>query len=185
MNLAARPAGTGIAHLPEIIFRAHLEDALFRYTLRGPQIVGFGIAWYAAFAVEDGYIQLVFVDAVPVFRNDQLPRVGDRVLLEIIAEGKIAEHLEECVMAVGEAYVFQVVVLAAGADTFLRGGGAGVVALFQAEEDVFELVHPGVGEEQRGIVGRNQRRRVDLFVAFFDEEVQELAADLRTSWHGL
>ncbi len=50
-------------------------------------------------------------------------------------------------MAFGEADIFQVVVLAAGADAFLRGGGAVVVAFFQAEKNVLELVHPGVGEK--------------------------------------
>ena len=41
---------------------------------------------------------------------------------------------------------------------FCAGRGACVVALFEAEENVLELVHPGVGEEQRGIVRRDERR---------------------------
>ena len=44
----------------------------------------------------------------------------DRALLEVVAEGEIAEHLEEGVMARGVADVIEVVVLAAGADAFLR-----------------------------------------------------------------
>jgi hypothetical protein len=56
------------------------------------------------------------------------------------------------VVAAGEADVFEVVVLAAGADALLRGGGAVVVALLGAEEEVLELVHARVGEEQRGVV---------------------------------
>jgi len=67
---------------------------------------------------------------------------------------------------------------AAGADTFLRGGGAGVVALFQAEEDVLELVHPGVGEEQCGIAVWNERRAADAAMAFGLKELQEHLADL-------
>ncbi len=49
-------------------------------------------------------------------------------------------------MAVGEAYVFEVVVLAARPHAFLRSRSAVVIALFEAEKDVFELIHPGVGE---------------------------------------
>src|SRR5579872_290978 len=86
-------------------------------------------------------------------------------------------------MAVGEAKVFEIVMFTAGADAFLRSGGAVVVAGFEAEEDVFELVHPGVGEEQRGIVGRDERGRVDLFVSALDEIVQEFTANLRASQH--
>ena len=59
-------------------------------------------------------------------------------------------------MAVGEADVLQVVVLTAGAHAFLAGGGAVVIALFQAQEDVLELVHPGIGEKQRGVVRRDE-----------------------------
>ncbi len=44
MNLAARTAGAGVAHLPEIVFRAKLEDAIFRHALRDPQVVSFSVA---------------------------------------------------------------------------------------------------------------------------------------------
>ena len=84
---------------------------------------------------------------------------------EIIAEGKIAEHLEKGVVAIGEADIFEVVMLAAGADAFLASGGAVVVALLDAEENILELVHPGVGEEQRGIVGGDERRAAHDSVA--------------------
>ena len=42
--------------------------------------------------------------------------------------------------------ILQVVMFATSAHAFLRGGGAGVAALFQAQEDILELVHAGVGE---------------------------------------
>ena len=110
-------------------------------------------------------------------RSDQLQRVGDGVFLEIIAEGKISEHFEKRVMAVGEADIFQVVVLAAGAHAFLAGGGAVVVALFEAEEDVLELVHSGIGEKQRGIVCGDERRAAHDAVAALFEEFQKRFAD--------
>ncbi len=80
-------------------------------------------------------------------------------------------------MAAGEAYVLEVVVLAAGADALLRGGGAGVVALFCAEEDVFELVHARVGEEQRGVVGGHERGRVHAAVRLRLKKAQKCFAD--------
>jgi hypothetical protein len=81
-------------------------------------------------------------------------------------------------VAVGEAYVFEVVVLAAGADAFLAGGSSLVVALLKAEKDVFELVHPGVGEEQSGIVHRNKRGTPDSSMVFLFEEAEEHIADV-------
>ena len=77
----------------------------------------------------------------------------DGVALEVVAEAEVAQHLEEGVVAAGEAHIFEVVVLAAGADAFLRSGGAGVVALLGAKKEILELVHARVGKQQRGIVG--------------------------------
>ena len=42
---------------------------------------------------------------------------------------------------------------------FCERGGARVGALFEAGEDVLELHHAGVGEQQRGVVARHQRGR--------------------------
>src|SRR6266849_2664651 len=80
-----------------------------------------------------GYVKFFLWDGKPFRRSQQFPGVGDSFLLEIIAEGKIAEHLEESVVALGEADIFKVVVLTAGPHAFLRGGRALVVAFFEAE----------------------------------------------------
>jgi len=83
-------------------------------------------------------------------------------------------------VAAGEADVFEVVVLAAGADAFLRGGSASVVAGLGAEEDIFELIHARVGEEQCGVVGRNERRGVHAAMALALKKPQELFSNLIT-----
>jgi hypothetical protein len=57
----------------------------------------------------------------------------------------------------GVADVFEIVVLAAGADALLRRCRAAVVTLLASEEDVFELVHPRVGEKERWVVGGDER----------------------------
>ena len=115
---------------------------------------------------------------MPKSLREQLPGECDGVLLEIVAEGKIAQHLKESVMAAGVADVVEIVMFAARADALLRGGGAGIIALFLAGEDLFELVHAGVGEEQRRIVGRDQRRAANDAMAIGREEVEERLADL-------
>jgi hypothetical protein len=94
----------------------------------------------------DGDGQLVLGQAE--FAGDQGPGMGDRLLLEIVAEGEVPQHLEEGVMARGVADIVEVVVLAAGAHAFLRRGGARIGALLLAGEDVLELHHAGIGEHQ-------------------------------------
>jgi hypothetical protein len=82
------------------------------------------------------------------------------------------------VVALGEADVFEVVVFAASAHAFLRGGGLVVFALLEAEEDVFELVHPGVGEEQCGVAVGDEGRTAHAAMPLALKEAQEGLADL-------
>ena len=68
-----------------------------------------------------------------------------------LAEGPVAEHLEEGVVVNIFADVVEVVVLAAGTDALLRVGRARELRqrrrwVSGAEEDGFVLVHAGVGE---------------------------------------
>ena len=91
---------------------------------------------------EHGDVEPVFGQAVIL--GDQVPGELDGVGFEIIAEGEIAQHLEEGVMAAGVADVLQVVVLAARAHAFLRTGGARVIALLQAQETSLNWFMPAL-----------------------------------------
>ena len=64
-------------------------------------------------------VKLRLIDPKPFRRSDQFPRVGYGVFLEVVAKRKISQHLKKRVMAIGEADVFQIVVLAARAYAFL------------------------------------------------------------------
>ena len=171
-------AGAGLTHLPEVVFCGHLEDPLSGDARLNPKPLGFVVARDGRVAFEDGHVELCRIDAEPLWRSQQLPGVGDGFALEVVAEAEIAEHLEEGVMAAGEADVFEIVMLSAGADAFLRGGSAGVVAALGTEEDILELVHAGVGEEQRWIIGRNERRGVHRAMHFGLEKAQKIFANL-------
>ena len=155
-NFGARAAGAGFAHLPEVIFEAVLEDALFGHAGLNPVALGLVIARHAVCALKDGDIETVLGDAEPLRAGDKFPGECDGVALEVVAEREVAEHFKEGMVTAGKSHVFKVVMLAAGADAFLRRGRTGIVALLRAKEQVLELVHSGVGEEQRRIVGRHQ-----------------------------
>ncbi len=184
VNFAAWTARTCVPHLPEIVFGAEFVDALFRNALSEPQIVSLGVALHAVLALKNRDVELVLRKAEPFRRGEQLPCVGDGIFLEVIAEAEVSEHLEKRVVAIGEADIFEVVMLAAGAHALLRGGGARVVALFESKENVLELVHPSIREQKSRVVSRNERGGMHLAVPLLDEEVQESAANLRACQHG-
>ena len=93
----------------------------------------------------------------------------DRFPFEIVAEAEIAEHLEEGVVIRRPPDVVDV----AGAETFLTGRGAGKFEFAAAEKMVFELVHPGGGEEDRRIPAGNEHvaRTADAPFGFEEGEV--------------
>ena len=139
MNFGARTARAGVAHLPEIILLVEAEDAFLGHARDLlPKPLGIVIV------AENGDVKAILGHAV-VF-GDQVPGELDGLGFEVIAKRKIAQHFEEGVMAARVTDILQVVMFAARAHAFLRSGGARVVALFKAEEDVLKLIHAGVGE---------------------------------------
>ena len=76
-------------------------------------------------------------------------------------------------MTSGITDVFQVVVLAAGADALLAADSAGIGALFLPQEAILELVHPRVGEQQGGVVAWDQGAGGYTGVALLFEEAEE------------
>src|SRR5580658_1845135 len=118
-----------------------------------------------------------------IFLGHQPPGQLDGAFLEVIAERKIAEHLEEGVVPGGVADIVEVVMLAAGADAFLRRGRAHVGALLEAGENVLELHHAGIGEHQCRVVARHERRRRHHFVPLARKIVEKTRPDLVDAAH--
>lgn len=81
------------------------------------------------------------------------------------------------------ADIFKIVVLPSHADTFLGGGGSVVVAHAFPEEDIFELVHAGVGEKEGRVVMRDDGRGGDDDMPFFFEIAQEVTTKNFTFHH--
>ena len=176
-DLGAGATGTGRAHLPEIVRRRDADDAVVgqaRDLLPDLHSLIVGVI--------DRDQQAILGDRE--IAGQQLPGMRDRLVLEIVAEAEIAQHLEERVVPRRIAHIVQVVVLAAGANAFLRAGGAVVVARLDPGEQVLELHHAGIGEHQRGVVARDQRAAVHDPVAVPFEIAKESRADVIQTGHG-
>ncbi len=174
--LRTRAAGAGGAHRPEVVAGGDADDAAVGKARHLAPEVGRLVV-----VVIDGDQQLVLRQAEVL--GQQLPRQRDGAFLEIVAEREIAQHLEERMVARGVADIVEVVVLAAGADAFLRCHGAHIVALLDAGEHVLELNHAGVGEQQRRVVARHQRRRRHDRVAVAMKVVEKTRPDVVQRCH--
>ncbi len=170
VQLAARSAGAGVAHLPEVVLVAEALDALHRDADDlVPDLLGLVVA------LVDGDPDALGVEAPDL--GDELPAVGDRQLLEVVPEAEVAEHLEEDEVALGPPDVVEVVVLAAGAHALLRAHRTGERRRLVAHEVRLERHHPGDVEEHRRVV-RDEARRGDRCVLAPCEEVDERLAEL-------
>ncbi len=175
-DLGTGPAGPGITHRPEIVAGRDPHDPLLRQA-GDPPPQGEGLV----VLVVDRHPKALLRQ--PEDAVDELPRVLDRALLEIVAEGEVPQHLEEGVMARRVADIVEIVVLAAGAHAFLRGSRTAVGALFQPPKDVLERDHAGIREQKRGVVRRHERGGGNHLMAALTEEVQERLADLVARRH--
>ncbi len=151
MDFGAGTAWSRLAHRPEIIFFAEAEDATVLQLRRDllPQVESFVVVMIdcriKAFRLE------------PQVLAQEFPGELDGILFEIITKREIAQHLEESMMPCRLAHVFEIIVLAAGSHTLLRSGSTLVINLALPQEDILELVHPGIGKEQGRIIMRDQR----------------------------
>ena len=171
-DLAAGAAGTGVAHRPEVGLLAEAgQPVRWDTDLLDPDVGGLVIV------LVDGDPEAVRIELQRA--GDEIPSEADRIALEVVTEGEIAEHLEERVMPGRVADVLEVVVLAAGPHAALRTRRADVVALFLAEEQILELHHAGIGEQQRRVVARHQRTGGDLRMPARGEEIEEGPTHLR------
>lgn len=108
----------------------------------------------------------------------QGPGVFDRLLLEIVAKGEVAEHLEKGVVTRGITDIVEIVVLAARTHTFLRRCSARSWRRLKAGKGVFERYHPGIDEHERRIIVRHERRARHLYVVGIAEVIEKRPANI-------
>ena len=175
VDLGAGPARAGVPHRPEVVLLAQAEDPVGGQELL-PELERLVVVG------EDGGLEPVLGQAEVL--GQELPAELDRVLLEVVPEGEVAQHLEEGVVPGGAADVLQVIVLAAGPHALLGGGRPDVVPALLPQEHGLELHHARVGEEQGGVLGGHQRRgphhRMPAPAEVFEEPRADLAPGHRT-----
>ena len=151
MDLAARTAWACITHFPEIVVLVSKEDMILRHMFF-PGLASLGIEFCAIFgrAFEYGRIKLGLVNLVNFC--EKFPCPVDRLCLEIVSETPVSEHLEHGVVTSVVTHRLEVVVLSAHAEALLAVCRPAELRCAVSEENVFELVHSGIGKHQCRVV---------------------------------
>ena len=150
VDLGARTAGASGASRPEVVILAQTGDVVGLDAEGAPHGLGLVVLG------EHGEVQAVLRQLEDL--GDKLigPRAG--LLLGHAAKGEVAEHLEERGVAAVGADDVDVV----GADTLLARARTDLLHDLLALVELLELVHTGVGEQQRRVIGNERGARVEL-----------------------
>ena len=116
----------------------------------------------------NGYRKPLRIDCHPFFVGEKFPRPVNGFFFEVITKTKVAHHFEKRVMVGGAAHVFDV----AGAEAFLSAGRASKFELDVSQKMILKRIHPGGGEQDRGIPFRNENITRTNGVPFGLKEVE-------------
>ena len=168
--------------LPEVVLLAELEDPILGDAdFIPPDGEGLIVGGGGLVAGEHGGIQPVRLQTHPFGRGQELPGPVDRVPLEVVSEGEVAQHLEVGAVAGGLAHVLNVT----GADALLTGADPAAGRLLLALEPRLHGGHAGVDEQDGLVVLRHQREAGQPQMTFGLEERQEHLPQLIESVIGM
>ena len=172
VNLAAGTAGASLTHLPEVVVLVTADNVILGQILL-PELICLSVEGNTILlaTLEYGSIEAALVQTINAC--EQFPCPLDSLLLEVIAERPVTEHLEHGVVISIVTYLLQVVVLTRHTQTLLRIGCTRVFARSIAQEDILKLVHTGVGKHQRRVALYDHRSRRHNGMLLRSEEVQK------------
>jgi hypothetical protein len=162
VDLGAGSAGARLRHAPEVRIVPLVNVAPAREPTGGnAHLLQPGVGRLIVIAV-DRNGEAIGRD--PDLDGEELPGPEDRIALEVVPERPGAEHLKEGVVAWGSADLFKVVVLPSNAEAALVVDGAAIRASLGTTEELFELHHSRVREEEGGVASGNERGARNLGV---------------------
>ena len=136
-----------------------------------PQRDRFPVAGHLVVPGEHRDIQPLRVEPQPLFAGEEFPAPGDRLGFEVVAQGPVAQHLEE-----GQVGRVADQVDVVGAQTALPADQAPARRMWLAQQIRHQRLHAG-GDEQRGrVVFGHQRRRGDEGASALCEKGEVFAA---------
>ena len=164
-DLGIGSAGSGLSGgAPPVVRLPVEEDLVVGHAVAPPQVGGLVVPGGVRVAGEDGDGELLPLD--PEDLGEELVAPRDGLLLEVVAQGPVAQHLEERQVA-GVPDLVDV----PGPDAFLEVGQPPSGGVLLAEEVGDQRVHPRGGEQNGGVVLGYEGCGADLRVAPLLEEV--------------
>ena len=139
MQLTAGTARPRVGHLPKVVLVAQPIDTVHRHaSYFVPELFSFVVRRV------DRDIETIGIEAQGL--GEILPRILNRIALEVVSEREVPEHLEERVMPGSSPDFLEIVVFASGSYALLRRGGSLELERVLPQKRCLELNHPRIGE---------------------------------------
>ena len=182
MNLRAGAAGTRIAHLPEVVMLIAVDNMVLGQILL-PVAGGLIVTLQALLgrALKHRGVERALVNLEHI--NQIFPRPADGLLLKIVAEAPVAQHLKHRVVIGIVTHLLQVVMLAAHAQALLRVSHTATLRLSITQNDILKLVHARIGKHQRRVILYYHRCRGHHQVAALLKKPLKRISDFFSSHH--
>ena len=166
VDLGAGAARAG-AVLPEVVLLAQTHHVVRgNADLLGPDIVGLVVL------LVHRDVQTILGDSHPLIAGQELPCPRDDLVLEVILEGEVAQHLKEGAVAGSDAHALDI----RGADALLAGGHAMTGRLLLCQKPLLHGSHAAVDQQQAGVVLGYQGEAVQTQMTLTFKEAQVLFA---------
>ena len=166
VDLRAGAAGAG-AVLPEVVLLAQTHHVVRgNANLLGPDIVSLVVL------LIDRDVQTILGNSHPLIAGQELPCPRDDLVLEVILEGEVAQHLKEGAVAGSDAHALDI----RGADALLAGGHAMTGRLLLCQKPLLHGSHAAVDQQQAGVVLGYQGEAVQTQMTLAFKEAQVLFA---------
>ncbi len=176
VNLGTRTAGTHIPHLPEIILLIAVQNPFLRQIIQpNPACLLIPRQPVVGTSLEHRGIQPLLLQ--PHLHSQKFPGILNGMLLEIIPERPVAQHLEHRMMIRVVPHLLQVIVLSRHPQALLRIRHPPTLRRNIAQNHILELIHPRVRKHQRRIILHHHRRRRHNRMPFTLKKVQKLLSD--------
>ena len=170
-HLRVRSAGSGLSgRSPPVVLTRHEVNPLIGNSAFVPDLGALFITRDSRLALEDGDGKLLRIDSQLLCQEFITP--GNHLLLEVITERPVAQHLEACeVMRIADT------VDVSGPDALLvvRQSLSGRMGL--AQDVRYQRMHSGRGEKDGRVVLGDDGGAADLSVASGHEEVDEFLSE--------
>ena len=172
MDFGTRSARSCITHFPEVVVFVTVDDVIFRQELF-PIGSSFVVTAQSFFRTSFKYgciemFRIQFQDFYQIF-----PCPADRFFLEVIAERPVTKHFKHGVVVRIVSYFFQVIMLSAYTQTFLRVRDSLVFRRMVTQNNIFKLVHTRVRKHQGRVIFNHHRSRGNDVVSFRLKEILE------------